>query len=361
MLSYRKEMHLLPPYQLGEAFTEEMKRLGITRVVRLNSNEGPLPPFPAAIEAMQNALVDLNRYPDPTGVELRSMLSEKYGVPAQGIILGGGAVTLIRLVCLVLLSEGDEILMGWPMFPPYLGASIVLGAAVRKIPLLPNLTHDLPAMLDAVTEKTRVVVICNPNNPTGTVVSKAALDEYFRRVPDHVMTVLDEAYIEYANGSGTASGLEYINSGKSIVIFRSFSKAYGLAGARIGYALTSPETAQMMGRAQEGFPVNHVAQAGAMASLGCEEELRERVRSNADGRTYLETGFNRLGLKHAKSAANFVFVDVERDSIEMFHKLMTQGVLVRPGATYSSPSYLRVTVGTPEENEIFLEALGRTL
>ncbi|MCL5959251.1 MAG: histidinol-phosphate transaminase [Chloroflexi bacterium] len=360
MLTYRKEIEKLPPYQVGGAFAAEMKKLGLTRVVKLNSNEGPLQPFPAAIEAMQKAVTALNRYPDPASAELRSRLAEKFSVPAEGIVTGPGATTLIKLLCSILISPGDEMIIGWPMFPPYEAYTVLMGGTVRKMPL-PDWTHDLPQMLDAVTERTRILVICNPNNPTGTVVSRKALDDYFERVPAHVMTIVDEAYIDFADKSQTVVGTEYYDCGKPVMILRSFSKVYGLAGIRLGYAMTSPETANWMRRAQEGFPVSHVAQVAGIASLACDDLLRERMQANAEGVSYLESGFDRLGLQHTRSHANFVFVDVERDSMEMFRKLMSHGVLVRPGKTYDCPTHLRITVGSPEENEIFLDALGKSL
>jgi len=360
MVSCRKEIDLLPPYALGEAFSAEMKKLGITRVVKLNSNESAWKPFPAAIEAMQKAASDLNWYPDAHCAELKSLLSEKYGVPVEGIVVGHGANVLIRLLCMTYLSPGDEVIIPWPSFPPYRISVALMGATIRLIPLR-DWVHDIPAMLDAVNEKTKMVFVCNPNNPTGTIVSKDEIEEYFRRVPEHVITVLDEAYVEFVDKGDAPPSLDYLRAGNSVAIFRSFSKVYALAGARVGYCLTSRETAQAMLRAQEGFPVNHVAQAGAIASLGCQDLVAERVKATIEGCRQLESGFDKLGLKHTRSSANFVWVEIDGDSLDAFRKLMTQGVLVRPGKTYDSPRHLRVTVGTREENEIFLEALQRIL
>lgn len=360
MVSCRKEIDLLPPYILGESFSAEMKKLGITRVVKLNSNESAWQPFPPAIEAMQRAVSGLNWYPEARCVELKSRLSERYGVPVEGIVVGHGANVLIRLLCMTYLSPGDEVVIPWPTFPPYRIAAALMGATIRLIPLR-DWVHDIPAMLDAVNERTKMVFICNPNNPTGTILSKEEIEEYFRRVPEHVMTVLDEAYVEFVDRADGPPSIDYLRAGKPVTIFRSFSKVYALAGARVGYALTSRETAEVMLRAQEGFPVNHVAQAGAVASLGCDDLVAERVKATIDGCRQLENGFDELGLKHTRSSANFVWVDVERDSSEVMRKLMSYGVLVRPGKTYDSPSHIRVTVGTAEENEIFLEALRKVL
>lgn len=360
MFKCRDEISCLPPYELGGAFADEMKKYRVARVVKLNSNEGPYPPFPDAIEAMKDSLSALNRYPDAAYVALRSALSEKYSIPLECVMVGPGSVNLIRSLALVSVNSGDEVVIPWPSFPPYVLATQIMGGVVRKIPLK-NYTHDLTAMLDAIRERTKIVYICNPNNPTGTVITKAELDQYFEKVPPHVLTVLDEAYIDYVEKGDCPDGLDYLNIGKPVIVFRTFSKIYGLAGLRVGYGFADPELAETIRRSQEGFPVNHLAQAAALASLGRDDLVDERVRDNAAGLAYLAAEFDKLGLAYADSYANFVFVDVKQDARQMFQKLMRQGVLVRPGHTYDSPTHIRVTVGTPEENEIFVKALRNSL
>lgn len=360
MFKCRDEVSTLPPYELGGAFAEEMKKYGVARVVKLNSNEGPYPPFPAAIEAMQKAAASSNRYPDPSSHAVRLALAEKYSVPAESIAIGPGSVMLIRALMEVAINPGDEVIIPWPSFPPYLLATHIMGGRIRKVPLVDH-THDLPAMLAAITDKTKVIVICNPNNPTSTIITKSALDDYFEKVPAHILTILDEAYIDYIQDKDCPDGLDYLQIGKPVAVLRTFSKIYGLAGLRVGYGFTSPELAETLRRVQEGFPVSHVAQAAALASLERGDLVAERARLNAEGLAYFAAEFDKLGLSYAKPFANFAFVDVRQDAREMFQKLMRQGVLVRPGATYDSPTYERVTVGTPEENEIFTGALKKAL
>ena len=348
------------PYEPGKPVEEVQRELGLERVVKLASNEGPFGPFPAALEALGRGLAELNRYPDGGSYRLRTALAERHDVRFEEVALGAGADGVIDCLAQVALDRGDEIVVGWPSFPSPVIDALKLGAVARQIPLRDG-RYDLDAMLDAVGSRTKLVYVCHPNNPTSTSNTRAELDDFFGRVPDHVLTVLDQAYFEYVDDPGYPDGVEtYLKQGARVIVLRTFSKIYGLAGLRVGYGLAPAEVATAIGKVRRAFDVNQQAQDAALASIGDAQEIERRRRANADQRPRLEQALREHGFEPAEPAlGNFVFAEVGEDSRPLFELLLREGVIVRPTHGFGAPGAIRVTVGTAEENAIFAEALGR--
>jgi histidinol-phosphate aminotransferase len=341
---------------------EVQRELGLERVVKLASNEGPFGPFPAALEAMERAARELNRYPDGGGYALRSALAERNGVAFEQIAIGAGADGVIDQISQAALEPGDEIVCGWPSFPSYVIDAAKLGAVARKVPLRDD-CYDLDGLLEAVGPRTKLVYVCHPNNPTGTTNSHAELDRFFERVPDHVLTVLDQAYFEYIDDPDYPDGIaEYLRAGRNVLVLRTFSKIFGLAGLRVGYGVGPREVVAAMSKVRRAFDVGATAQAGAVASLGDDAELARRRAANAEGRAQLEAILRSHGLEPAGPAVgNFLFAEVGEDAAGVFDRLLRLGVIVRPLRGFGAPTAIRVTVGTGEENELFGTALGQAL
>ena len=353
----------LVPYEPGKPVEEVQRELGLDRVVKLASNEGPFGPFPEAIDALAASAPELNRYPDGGGYRLRTALAERHGVRFEEIALGAGADAIVDALSQISLGPGDEIVCGWPSFPSYVIGAVKLGAVARTIPLADG-RYDLDAMLAAVTDRTKLVYVCHPNNPTGTMNTRAELDAYFERVPDHVVTVLDQAYFEYVDDPEYADGIEeYVKLGRRAIVLRTFSKIFGLAGLRVGYGVGPAELVTAIGKVRRAFDITSPAQVAALASLaapGAKEELERRRRLNAQGRPAIVEALREHGFEPVEPAvANFVFAEVGEDSRPLFERLLREGVIVRPTAGFGAPGAIRVTVGTPEENALFFEALSR--
>jgi histidinol-phosphate aminotransferase len=349
----------LQPYEPGKPIEEVQRELGLARVVKLASNEGPLGPFPAALEALARAAPELNRYPDGGGYRLRATLAERHGVPFEQVALGAGADGVIDCLAQATLDPGDELVCGWPSFPSYVIYAKRIGAVPRTVPLRDQ-RYDLEALVEAVGPRTKLVCISHPNNPTGTTNGRAELDAYFEHVPEHVLTVLDQAYFEYIDHPDYPDGIEeYAKQGRRVIVLRTFSKIYGLAGLRIGYGVGPADVVTAIGKVRRPFDLSTPAQAAAVASLDDAEEIARRRRLNDEGRAALERTLAEHFEVAGPAVANFLFADVGEDSGPLFEALLREGVIVRPTAGFGAPTAIRVSVGTPEENAIFAEALAR--
>jgi histidinol-phosphate aminotransferase len=349
----------LRPYEPGKPIEEVQRELGLDRVVKLASNEGPFGPFPSALEAMARAAGELNRYPDGGAYRLRMALAERLGVGFEQVAIGAGADGVIDCITQATLDPGDEVVTGWPSFPSYVIYARRLGAVPRTVPLRDH-RYDLDALLDAIGPRTKLVCISHPNNPTGTMNPRADLDSWFERVPEHVLTVLDQAYFEYIDDPDYADGVaEYVKAGRRVVVLRTFSKIYGLAGLRIGYGVGPPEIVTAIGKVRRPFDLSTPAQVAAVASLDDVEEVARRRRLNAEGRAAIEATLREHYDVAGPPVANFVFADVGEDSQPVFEALLREGVIVRPTAGFGAPTAIRVSVGTPEESEFFAQALAR--
>jgi histidinol-phosphate aminotransferase len=351
----------LTPYEPGKPVEEVQRELGLERVVKLASNEGPFPPFPAALEAMERTARELNRYPDGGAYRLRARLAEKHDVAFEQVTVGSGADGVIDCVSQAFLDTGDEIVCGWPSFPSYVIDAVKLGAAPVRVPLTDN-TYDLGALLEAITPRTKVVYLCNPNNPTGTMNTRPQVEAYFERVPDHVLTVLDQAYFEYIDDPEYPDGIEEaFKRGHRVLVLRTFSKIYGLAGLRVGWGVSSPNVVTAIAKVRRAFDLNSQAQAAAIASLDDTAEVERRRRVNAQERTRVVEILERHGFVCVRPAvANFVYAESgQGDALRLFEALLREGVIVRPLAGFGAPSAVRVTVGSPEDNAFLDEALSR--
>ena len=348
------------PYEPGKPVEEVQRELGLECVVKLASNEGPFGPFPEALEALERSAGELNRYPDGGAYRLRAALAERHGVRFEEIAIGGGADGLIDGISQAVLGEGDQIVCGWPSFPSYAIYARKLGAETIRVALRDD-RYDLDALLGAITEQTKLVYVCHPNNPTGTMNSRDELDAYFARVPGHVLTVLDQAYFEYVDDPDYADGIEeYFKTGRQVIVLRTFSKIYGLAGARVGYGVGAAELVVARGKTRRAFDLTTPAQEAALASLDSPGELERRKQANAKGRAELGRILTEAGYKVTGPAVgNFVFVDLGEDAKPWFEALLREGVIVRPLAGFGAPHAIRVTVGTPEEHVFLAEALAR--
>ncbi len=352
----------LSPYVPGKPVDELARELDLdpATIVKLASNENPLGPSPKAIEAIKAQLDELTRYPDGNGYMLKSKLAERYGVSVEQVTLGNGSNDILELVARAYLAPGLNAVFSEHAFAVYPIATQAVGAQAKPVPAR-QWGHDLDAMLAAIDDNTRVVFIANPNNPTGTWFGSDALVRFLSGVPEQVLVVLDEAYIEYAEDGELPDGLSFLGAHPNLLVSRTFSKAYGLAALRVGYAISSPVIADVLNRVRQPFNVNSLALAAACAALDDQAYLIESRACNSAGMRQLEAEFKAMGLDWIPSRANFIAVDFGRDAASINQSLLRDGVIVRPVASYGMPTFLRVSIGTEAENARFLEALHKAL
>ena len=351
----------IAPYQPGKPITELAREMGLDpkSIVKLASNENPRGIGPRTRAAIDAALGDIARYPDGNGYELKVALARRYGLDMSTIILGNGSNDVLELVALAFLGPGRSAVYSQHAFAVYPLATQARGARSIVVPAK-NYGHDLEAMAKAVADDTYVLWIANPNNPTGTLAAPEEIEALLKRVPERVIVVLDEAYNEYLPPSSRTDTPRWLKRYQNLVVTRTFSKAYGLAGLRVGYGLAHPSVAEMMNRVRQPFNVNSLGLAAAAAALDDMEFVARSYAENLQGLRQLEAGASRLGLDYIPSSGNFLTVKVGR-AAEIFKRLLRRSVIVRPVAGYELPEHLRVTVGTPEENDAFLAALAASL
>ena len=356
----RPEILKIKPYVPGKPVEEVERELGIKDVVKLASNENPLGPSPLAVEALRKSVDQVHFYPDGNCYYLKRALEKHWGHPPEELLVGNGSDELLTLIAQAYLQPGEEIVMGDPSFSEYDFAAKIMGGVVKKVPLK-DYTHDLKAMAGEITEKTKMVFVCNPNNPTGTMVTRADVAEFMKNVPGDVLVIFDEAYYEYVDDPAYPDSLQYVREGRNVIVLRTFSKVYGLAGLRIGYAIAPKEIVSTVNRVREPFNVNLLAQRGALAALGDEEFLQKSRAANREGMQMLYRGLEELNLKYVPSQTNFIFIDTGRDCQDVFKKLLQKGVIVRTGDIFGHPTFIRLTVGTLEGNRKFLSCLKEVL
>ncbi|MBI4595672.1 MAG: histidinol-phosphate transaminase [Candidatus Tectomicrobia bacterium] len=356
----REILSSIKAYEPGKPTSEVQRELGLERVIKLASNENPLGPSKLAVEAMISALSGCHYYPDPNSYYLKEALAGRLGVKPSEIVLGAGADEVIYFVCQAFLNNGDEVVLAKLTFPIFTIAAQVMGGQVITSEMR-NFTYDLKALLAAITPKTKLIFIANPNNPTGTVVTQREVDEFLEEVPDGVVTILDEAYYEYVVNPSFPDSLSYVRAGKNIIVLRTFSKIYGLAGIRVGYGLAKEQITQLMNKVRPVFTPNILGQVAALAALEDKEHFRKSLELNEAGKKYLYKEFTRLGLNYCLTETNFIFVDCGVNSRFLFQELLKQGVIIRPVTTVYGNSYARITIGSQEDNEILVDALELTL
>ena len=350
----------IAPYEPGKPIEELERELGISDVIKLASNENPLPPSDRVMKAMQTALTHINRYPDGSGHYLRQAIARKQGLTSDHIILGNGSNDLIELMVRAFLRSGEEAVIPHPSFVVYPMIVQAVGG-IRVVVTLKDQRLDLEAMARAITPMTKMVFIANPNNPTATIVTADEVEHFMDRVPDKVIVVFDEAYIEFALGPDFPETLQYVKQGRKVVVLRTFSKAASLAGLRVGYGVADADAIALTHRIRQPFNVNSLAQVAALAALEDEAHVMECVRMIEAGRHYLYDEFKNLGLSYVPSRANFILADVGRSAADIYQKLLHHGVIVRPMTPFGMETALRITVGTPEENRKLVKALRTVL
>lgn len=354
----RANIKNLAVYRPGKPIEEVQRELGLDRVIKLASNENPLGASPRAIDAITRAAGGVALYPDSNAHHLTHALAGKLKVDPKMIILGNGSSEIIQMLSLALLNPGDEVLIAVPSFPRYEPLARLMNAVPVEVGLT-DFTVDLETMARRLSPQTKLVYLCNPNNPTGTINTRAELDSFMAQVPPHVLVVLDEAYYEFVTDKEYPNGLEYLRAGHNVIVMRTFSKVYGLAALRIGYGVAQPELVTFLHRVREPFNVNSLAQEAALAALDDHEFEQRTLENNRIGKEQIYQGLQELGLKFIPTEANFILFDASRDEQDVFRRLLQKGVIIRGG--YGYRTMMRVSIGTPAENNAFLSALKTVL
>jgi histidinol-phosphate aminotransferase len=350
----------LRPYVPGKPIEEVEREYGVTNVIKLASNENPLGPSPKAIEAIRDAAAGLALYPDGACYSLTRALAQRWEVAPEQIIVGNGSDEIIHYLGLAYLLPGDELLTGDPSFVRYEAAAVLNQAEFVVTPLKEH-AFDLHAMADRLGPKTRMVFVANPNNPTGTMVGRRPIERFLDRCPEETIVVMDEAYYEYVDEPDYPDSVAYVREGRNVVVLRTFSKIYALAGLRVGYGIARPEIIAALHQVREPFNVNTLAQAAALASLDDPEQVPRSRAANSAGRHYLCGEFKRLGLSWVPTQANFILVNVGRPCRPVFEARLRRGVIIRTGDIFGLPTFLRVTIGREDDNRRFIAALEAVL
>ena len=347
----------IAPYQTGKPIADVARELGLSEadIVKLASNENPLGASPKAVAAISAALNDLALYPDGAGFALKAAITAKFGVPAESVVLGNGSNDVLELVARTFMREGDSAVFSQYAFAVYPLATQAVGATPVAVPAK-NFGNDLDAMLAAITATTKVVFVANPNNPTGTFIAARDLKAFIARVPSHVLVVLDEAYGEYLDAANAYDSAAWLAEFPNLIVSHTLSKAYGLAGLRVGFGFAAPDVAAMMNRVRQPFNVNHLAMVAAEAALSDDAFIQQSRRLNAEGLATITRALTERGLEYIPSHGNFVAFKVGR-AAEVYRQLLAAGVIVRPIASYGLPDYLRVSTGTAAQNQRFIAAL----
>lgn len=357
-LEFSQRIKRIPSYPAADGYAHDGP------LVLLASNESPYPPLPSVVEAASRALAGVNRYPDPTNSRLRARLADRYGVPPERIAIGNGSCDLLLAAGEALLEPGAELIYAWPSFSVYPHLEAATGATAIRVPLDAEERLDLDAMAREITVATRLVIVCNPNNPTSTALPLAQIEAFVKQVPPYVCVVVDEAYCEFNMLDDPDSSIDLLERHPNLVLLRTFSKVYGLCGLRVGFALCGTrDFRDAVDQVRQPFFCNAAAQAAALEALAHQDAVAERVERTIEARIAMDAGLRDLGLAPADSQANFCWFDLgdERDEVEVVRGLAERGVIVRAGTPLGKPRALRVTYGTPEENARFLAALGELL
>lgn len=361
-VNFNSKLASIPGYTPGVPKGHSAEDVAGSTLAQLASNESPYPPLPEIVEAITAAAGSMNRYPDPEATLLRRRIGERHNVDPDRVTVANGSCEVLLAAAEALLEPGAEIVYSWPAFSMYPILAAMSGAREIRVPLAPGEIHNLEAMLVEITAATQLVLVCNPNNPTGTYLPFADVAAFVERVPDHVTVILDEAYIEFQTGDDPDASVALLEDHDNVVLLRTFSKSHSLAGLRVGYALGSPAFRAAVGAVRQPFSVNALAQAAAIEALKHDDRIRIQLRSAIEERTRVEAGFRELGLASADTQANFSWISLGDNGPEIepavVADLAQAGIVVRPGHLLGGPGWLRVSYGTTEENDRFLAALG---
>jgi histidinol-phosphate aminotransferase len=356
----RKGILEIKSYVPGKSIEEVQKEFGAKRWTKLASNENLLGPSPKALAAIRKELPSIYLYPEGPCTVLRKALADKFAISEKMAVISNGADNLILMIANAFVNEGDEVVMADPTFPVYTNVTQIMGGKLIKVKLK-DFTHDLDAMFKKVNRKTKLVFICNPNNPTGTIVSLKAFESFLSHLPKHVVVVLDEAYGDFVEDAFYPNGLDYIKERKQVIVLRTFSKVYGLAGLRIGYALGKEDLVDCLYQVRDPFPVHRLAQVAAVAALNDEDHAVRSIQLVYEGKRYLYKELDRMGLFYVPSQANFIFIDFKKDSGEIFKAFLKEGIIIRPGKVWGYSSFARLTIGRMNDNRRFIKALKKVL
>lgn len=358
MLKPKPSIDTIQPYQGGKPIEEVRRELGITTdIIKLASNENPFGPSSLAMQAISESATQVHLYPDGNAYYLKADLAEYLGISAEHLILGNGSNDVLQFVAEAYLAPGDEVIYAAGAFVVYSLVTKLCSATAVVVPMVAH-THDLSAMAAAITEKTKVIFVANPNNPTGTMVTADETAAFMEQVPDDVLVVFDEAYYEYVDRSDYPQTLPYVLAGRNFIITRTFSKIYGLAGLRIGYGIAPPPLIETLNRVRQPFNCSLVGQAAARAALKDTAHVTKSREQNAVGKAFLYEVFDDIGLRYVESEGNFIMLYLEQSGADVADALLKEGVIVRPIEGYGYPNAVRVTIGTQQENEKFIKALG---
>jgi histidinol-phosphate aminotransferase len=361
-VQFAHKLGQIPGYVAGAPAGKAPEAIADEGIAQLASNESPFGPHPAVVEAVARAAGAANRYPDPSAGLLRRRIAERYEVDPAGVALANGSCEILLAASLALCEPGAELVYAWPSFSIYPYIAPLSGAREIRVPLAEGDVHDLDAMVAEITAATQLVVVCNPNNPTGTHLPAARIAEFLAEVPDHVTVIVDEAYIEFQMDDDPDATLDLRRDFPNLVLLRTFSKVYGLAGLRVGYAICSPKFRAAVDAVRQPFSVNAVAQAAAAEAIRHGDDVSRRVERNLVERVAVEEGVRDLGLATPDSQANFSWIDLgDADEGEVVAGLGEEGILVRPGTPLGGPGHIRVSYGTPDENGRFLAALAELI
>ncbi len=356
----RKGILTIASYIPGKAIEEVQKEFGAKKWIKLASNENLLGPSPKAVAAIRKELPNIYLYPEGPCTLLKKALAEKFGISEKNVVISNGADNLILMIANAFVNEGDEVVMADPTFSVYTNVTQMMGGKPIKVKLK-DFTHDLDSMLKRVSRKTKLIFVCNPNNPTGTTVSLEAFNGFLSKVPERVIVVLDEAYGDFAEDAFYPNGLDYIKEREQVIVLRTFSKVYGLAGLRIGFALGREDFVDCLYQVRDPFPVHRLAQVAAVAALNDENHAIRSIQLVYEGKRYLYQELDRMGLSYVPSQANFILIDFEKDSEKVFQDFLREGIIIRPGKGWGYPTFARVTIGRMEDNRRFIRALKKIL
>jgi len=357
VIELRNFVKNIKPYKPGKPIEEVIRELGIKEeVVKLASNENPLGPSPKAIQAIKDKIGEINLYPDDNCFYLKKKMSEVFSIDMENIIVGSGSVELIELIFKAYVNPGDEIIMSEPSFIMYKITCQIFGGKRIAVPLK-NYSHDIETILKAITNKTKIIIVDNPINPTGTIIEKNAFDYFIRKIPDNVLLVVDEAYKEYIDNKDYPDTINYLHGHPNLILLHTFSKIYGLAGLRVGYGFSSKEIISALMKVRLPFNVNSIAQIAAKAALEDTEFVKKSLENNETGKRFLYEEFKKLGLEYIPTYGNFILTNFVSEAKEIFEAAQKRGVVLRTVYEYGLPNSLRITIGTPEQNRRLITVL----
>ena len=350
----------LTPYITGKTAEEIKADLGLAEVIQMSTNETAIGPSPLAVAAIEKEAARVNYYSDGPSDPLCEKLAQRLGLKKEMFIIANGADNIISIVSAAFIAPGDEVILSEVTYPVYPRATRIMGGVVVPVPLI-NGRNDLEAMADRINSRTKLVFICNPNNPTGAINTRVEIDRFLQKIPQNVLVVMDEAYCDFVEDDAYPNSIDYFGGDTAVIGIRTFSKISGIAGVHIGYALAEHELIGFMQRVAEAYPVNRLAQAAALAALDDENHRRSVLRFNREGKTYFYEAFEKMNLRPIRTETNFITVDVKTDSVEVYEKMVAKGVIIRPLKAWGCPESIRITIGRPGENEKCIRALRKVL